>query len=50
MMTSRWGASEWKQVKPEMKKAMAEKSRIQRAGGSDLPPENWSTGDESSLG
>ena len=32
MLTSRWNAEAWKQVEPEVKKAMAKKSRIQRAG------------------
>ena len=31
MLTSRWNATEWNEIKPEIK-AMAEKSRIQRAG------------------
>ncbi len=32
MLTERWSSQVWQRIKPEIKKAMAEKSRIQRAG------------------
>ena len=32
MLTERWNEEAWKQVKPEIKKALAQKSKIERAG------------------
>ena len=32
MLTEPWNEEAWKQVKPEIKKALAQKSKIERAG------------------
>jgi hypothetical protein len=32
MLGTRWDEATWKQVKPEVRNALAERSRIQRAG------------------